>query len=44
MVLGLFGGRWVVLQVDETQSVMLTNGQPRKLEFQLRLTRYGEDR
>lgn len=42
--LGFIWGRWVVLQVNETQSVMLTNGQPRKQEFQLRLSRYGEDR
>lgn len=42
--IGFIWGLWVVLQIDETQSVMLTNGQPRKLEFQLRLTRYGEDR
>ena len=41
--LGFIWGQWVVLQVDETQSVLLTNGQPRKLEFQLRLARYGED-
>ena len=41
--IGLICGRWVILQVDETQTVMLTNGQPRKLEFQLRLVRYGED-
>lgn len=41
--IGLIWGRWVILQVDETQTVMLTNGQPRKLEFQLRLVRYGED-
>lgn len=41
--LGFIWGQWVILQVDETQTVMLTNGQPRKLEFQLRLARYGED-
>lgn len=41
--LGFIWGQWVILQVDETQAVMLTNGQPRKLEFQLRLARYGED-
>lgn len=41
--LGFIWGRWVILQVDETQTVMLTNGLPRKLEFQLRLTRYAED-
>ena len=39
--LGFIWGQWVILQVDETQTVMLTNGQPRKLEFQLRLARYG---
>lgn len=42
--LGFIWSQWVILQVDETQTVMLTNGQPRKLEFQLRLARYGEDR
>ncbi len=41
--LGFIWGQWVILQVDETQTVMLTNGLPRKLEFQLRLTRYAED-
>ncbi len=41
--LGFIWSQWVILQVDETQTVMLTNGQPRKLEFQLRLARYGED-
>ena len=39
--LGFIWGQWIILQVDETQTVMLTNGQPRKLEFQLRLARYG---
>jgi phage protein U len=41
--LGFIWSQWVILQFDETQTVMLTNGQPRKLEFQLRLARYGED-
>lgn len=41
--LGFIWGQWVILQVDETQAVMLTNGQPRKLEFQLRLARYGDE-
>ena len=41
--LGFIWGQWVILQVDETQTVMLTNGLPRKAEFQLRLTRYAED-
>jgi len=41
--LGFIWGQWVILQVDETQTFMLTNGQPRKLGFQLRLARYGED-
>ena len=41
--LGFIWGQWIILQVDETQTVMLTNGQPRKLEFQLRLARYGGD-
>ena len=41
--LGFIWGQWVILQVDETQTLLLTNGLPRKQEFQLRLTRYGED-
>lgn len=41
--LGFIWGQWVVQQVDETRSMLITNGQPRKLEFQLRLIRYGED-
>jgi phage protein U len=41
--LGIIWGQWVVLQVDETRSLPFDNGQPRKLEFQLSLARYGED-
>ena len=41
--LGIIWGRWVITSVEETQTVFLQNGQPKKIEFQLQLTRYGED-
>ena len=41
--LGVIWGRWVITSVEETQTVFLQNGQPKKQEFQLQLTRYGSD-
>lgn len=41
--LGFVWGQWVIRQVEEQRSVHLINGQPRKLEFTLRLARYGDD-
>lgn len=36
-------GRWVITQVQETQSTFLPGGVPKKQEFTLSLKRYGED-
>lgn len=35
-------GKWVIASVAETQTAFLANGRPRKIEFDLRLTAYGE--
>jgi uncharacterized protein len=36
-------GRWVILSVEETESVFMSNGAPRKIEFRLGLKAYGDD-
>jgi len=36
-------GLWVILEVGDTQTVFLDDGQPRKIDFTLRLQLYGED-
>lgn len=41
--LGFIWGRWVITQLEETQSVFQGNGQPLKQGFRLQLTHYGED-
>ncbi len=40
---GMVYGKWVILRVEETGSVHLANGTPRKIEFKVSLQRYGED-
>lgn len=40
---GAVYGKWSILSVEETRSVFLSNGTPRKIEFRLSLQRYGED-
>ncbi|MFC7332735.1 phage tail protein [Rhodocista pekingensis] len=40
---GRVWGAWVVLAVRETQSALLANGAPLKVEFQVELAAYGED-
>jgi phage protein U len=34
---------WIIEQVEETQQVLFNDGTPRKVEFRLQLSRYGED-
>lgn len=36
-------GRWVIVSVEETGSVFLSNGAPRKIEFRLSIKHYGDD-
>lgn len=38
--LGRTWGSYVITRVEETQSVFLANGQPRRIEFRLSLSRY----
>jgi len=40
---GFVKGKWVILSIDETGTVFLANGTPRKISFTLKITRYGED-
>ncbi|MGE4296924.1 MAG: phage tail protein [Desulfovibrionaceae bacterium] len=41
--LGKAWGKYVIEEVAETQTVFLPGGIPKKIEFSLRLSRYGED-
>jgi hypothetical protein len=36
-------GRWTVDNISEGRTLLWPNGKPRKVEFDLSLTRYGED-
>ena len=40
---GKVWGLFVLLEVTEKQTEFLANGQPRKIEFALKLLEYGED-
>ncbi|MEE8057943.1 MAG: phage tail protein [Pseudomonadales bacterium] len=40
---GYILGRWIVEQVQETDSELFSDGTPRKIEFSLSLKRYNED-
>ena len=40
---GRVWGRWVIRRVEETQRVFSVAGTPRKVEFRLQLSHYGED-
>ena len=40
---GKVWGKWCVESVDETQTVFFANGAPRKIEFNLSISSYGED-
>ena len=41
--LGQLWWPWVIQSIEETQAVLLSNGLPRRLEFNLKLIRYGLD-
>ena len=36
-------GRWCIVSISETQTTFMSNGSPRKVTFNLKLKRYGED-
>ena len=40
---GTVMGRWVVESVRETRTVFFADGAPRKIDFSITLTEYGED-
>ena len=40
---GYVWGKWVIEKIDEQQSYFFEDGRPRKIEFNLELTEYGED-
>ena len=40
---GYVWGKWVIEKIDEQQSYFFEDGRPRKIEFHLELTEYGED-
>jgi phage protein U len=41
--LGFVWGQWVIVNIDETQSYLQSNGQALKQTFQLQLKYYGDD-
>ena len=40
---GYYHGRWIIESVQETTSVLLADGSPRKIDFSLSLKKYNED-
>jgi phage protein U len=40
---GFAWGKWVILSIEEAQEVFFSDGTPRKMSFNLKLTRYNED-
>ena len=40
---GKVWGKWCVESVDETQTVFFANGAPRKIEFNLSISSYGDE-
>ena len=40
---GYVFGRWIIDSVQETNSVLFSDGSPRKVDFNLSLKRYNED-
>ena len=40
---GFIYGRWLIESVQETNSVLFSDGNPRKIDFSLSLKRYNED-
>lgn len=41
--LGRVWGSWVIVEVGDTRSVLLDDGQPRRVGFEVKLKAYGED-
>ncbi len=41
--LGRVWGAWVIVEVGDTRSVLMDNGQPRRVGFEVKLKAYGED-
>lgn len=41
--MGNHWGKWCIERVEETRSAFFPDGAPRKIEFRLSLSRYGED-
>ena len=41
--LGRIWGGWVITEIGDTRTVFTDDGQPRKLEFRLKLKAYGDD-
>jgi len=42
--LGRIWGAWVITEMGDTRTVFAEDGQPRKVEFRIKLKAYGEDR
>ena len=42
--LGWVFQRWVILSVEETRKVLMSDGAPRQIDFRVSLRSYGEDR
>lgn len=41
--LGRVWGSWVILEIGDTRSVLMDDGQPRRVGFEMKLQAYGED-
>jgi phage protein U len=41
--LGRVWGSWVIVEVGDTRSVLMDDGQPRRVGFEMKLQAYGED-
>ena len=41
--LGRIWSTWVITEISDTRTVFADDGQPRKLEFRIKLKSYGED-
>jgi hypothetical protein len=40
---GKIWGLWCIERIEETRTVLFANGDPRKVEFRIALSNYGED-
>jgi len=40
---GIFWGHFVIKRISETRSQPISTGQPRRIEFRIELTHYGDD-